>query len=105
MSRASAVRASGEGAVNWVSGQYACSRTSRWNVGRPLISMRPRAALTVREALTDARTLSQINDHLLDVVRANTDALAALREELRSHRISETEWLTRLSRQLEQMTQ
>lgn len=66
---------------------------------------RTRAGHTVREALTDARTLSQINDHLLDVVRANTDALAALREELRSHRISETEWLTRLSRQLEQLTQ
>ncbi len=42
------------------------------------------------------------NRSLLDVVRANTEALAALREELRSHRSSESEWLGRLMLHLDQ---
>jgi hypothetical protein len=58
-----------------------------------------------REGLDFGRMASDVNHHLLDAVRANTDALAALREELRSHRVAETEWLSRLSRQLERLAE
>ena len=48
--------------------------------------------------------MSDITDHLLDVIRTNTEALSALREELRSFRTTETEWLSRLSRQLDTLS-
>lgn len=51
----------------------------------------------------DALRVMDVNDHLLDVVRSNTEALTALREELRSQRAIEAEWIARLSRQLEQL--
>ncbi|MBU0638056.1 MAG: hypothetical protein KKB50_04265 [Planctomycetes bacterium] len=55
----------------------------------------------MRDALRCNTQVAVVNDHLLDVVRANTAALSALREELRAHRIAEMEWFGRLSRQLE----
>ena len=64
---------------------------------------RSRAASGMQEALKHAGETSDVNNHLLDVVRTNTEALSALREELRSHRMTETEWLGRLSRQLEKV--
>jgi|GEM_PF-1623624 len=57
----------------------------------------------VREAMQYSRQVTEVNDQLLDVIRANTEALAALREELRTHRRIETDWLNRVSRQLERL--
>lgn len=62
---------------------------------------RARAAANSHDALRQTTQVSEINEHLLGVIRSNTEALAALREELRSHRAVESEWLARLSRQLE----
>ncbi len=64
---------------------------------------RTRAAGGVQEALARVAQVADINTHLLDVIRANTEALSALREELRSHRLVENDWLSRLSRQLEKL--
>jgi len=64
---------------------------------------RTRSAGSVQQALQYTHQLADVNGQLLDVLRANTDALAALREELRTHRLLETEWLNRLSRQLEKL--
>lgn len=50
-----------------------------------------------------AARFAEANRSLLDVVRANTEALAALREELRSHRAIESEWLGRLMHQIEEL--
>lgn len=66
---------------------------------------RVRSAAGLTEALQYTRQTADVNEHLLSVVRANTEAVAALREELRSHRGVESEWLGRLSRQLERLTE
>jgi hypothetical protein len=66
---------------------------------------RARGVNTMREAVNYTNRVLEINDHLLDVIRSNTEALVALREELRSHRATEQEWISRLSRQLEQLEQ
>ena len=65
---------------------------------------RARGANNLQQALHHTNQVSDVNDQLLDVIRANTDALAALREELRSHRRLETDWLNRVSRQLEKLS-
>ncbi len=62
---------------------------------------RGRMALNLHDATRHTAQVVDVNDHLLSAIRANTEALAALREELRSYRTTETEWLGRLSRQLE----
>ena len=62
---------------------------------------RVRATATVDDVQRYADQLAELSGHLLDVIRANTDALAALREELRSSRISENEWRNRLMQRLE----
>ena len=64
---------------------------------------RTRGAVGAQQALQYTDRMSDVNEQLLDVIRANTDALAALREELRTHRLLETEWLNRVSRQLEKL--
>lgn len=64
---------------------------------------RTRGTAGLREALQYAGQVADVNHNLLDVVRANTEALTALREELRSHRATEAEWLTRLTHQLEDL--
>lgn len=64
---------------------------------------RVRGLSVAREAAHHATRVLEINGHLLDVVRSNTEALIALREELRAHRETENAWMGRLSRQLEQL--
>ena len=64
---------------------------------------RSRSAAGLHETLKYTSQMSDVNDHLLDAIRGNTAALSALREELRSHRLAETEWLNRLSRQLDKL--
>ena len=65
---------------------------------------RTRNGSGVQQALQYTGQVSEVNEQLLDVIRANTDALAALREELRTHRMLETDWLNRVSRQLERLS-
>jgi hypothetical protein len=65
---------------------------------------RTRNSSSVQQALQYTCQVSEVNEQLLDVIRANTDALAALREELRTHRMLETDWLNRVSRQLEKLS-
>jgi len=62
---------------------------------------RVRTGVAVRDTERYAEQVAEVNTHLLDVIRANTDALAALREELRSSRIAENEWRMRLMQRLE----
>jgi hypothetical protein len=64
---------------------------------------RTRSTAGLQDALQYAGQVSEVNKNLLDVIRANTEALTALREELRSHRATEAEWLTRLTHQLEEL--
>ena len=66
---------------------------------------RTRSAGGVQQALQYTHQVSDVNEQLLDVIRANTDALAALREEFRTHRRLETDWLNRVSRQLEKLSE
>jgi hypothetical protein len=66
---------------------------------------RTRSALAANGAAQHATHLADLNEHLLTVVRTNTDALAALREELRSQRVAEAEMLSRISRQLEKLVE
>ena len=66
---------------------------------------RSRAGRDMRDALRVQTEVSDVNDHLLDVIRTNTEALTALREELRSHRVTEVEWISRLGRQLEKLAE
>jgi len=64
---------------------------------------RARSAAGFREALQHAGKISEINKQLLDVIRANTEALTALREELRSHRATEAQWFGQLREQIEEL--
>jgi len=66
---------------------------------------RVRCGLVARDAIGQTGRVLEVNDHLLDVVRSNTEAMIALREELRCHRETEAEWMSRLSRQLEHLAQ
>lgn len=65
---------------------------------------RGRCQLGWHDALRSGAQAGEVSNRLVEVVRANTEALTALREELRSHRLSETEWLGRLSQQLERLS-
>lgn len=62
---------------------------------------RSKTTVGAQDALKLSHQVAGFNEQLLGVVRANTEALTALREELRSHRLTETEWMGRLSRQLD----
>jgi hypothetical protein len=64
---------------------------------------RSRSTTGLREALQYAGQIADVNRNLLDVIRANTEALTALREELRMHRTTEAECLSRLAHQLEEL--
>lgn len=64
---------------------------------------RIRGAGQVQEALACARQTAGANEHLLDVIRANTEALAGLREELRVGRLAEAEWRSRVAGELERL--
>lgn len=64
---------------------------------------RTRGAAALQDALQYTAHVAEINKQLLEVVRANTEALTALRAELRAHRAVEADWLTRLTNQLEEL--
>ena len=64
---------------------------------------RVRGAQTTQDIVRRTGQVLEINDHLLDVIRSNTEACIALREEFRAHRETETEWMNRLSRQLDSL--
>lgn len=57
----------------------------------------------LRETARSAADTAGMNERLLDVVRTNTEALTALREELRAHRAAELQWLGRLSEELQRI--
>ena len=54
---------------------------------------RLQASAAESEASGERSQLSEMNGQLLGVVRANTEALTALREELRAHRQAEATWM------------
>lgn len=64
---------------------------------------RLRGVLQVQEALKSAAQGVALSDRLLEVIRANTEALSELRAELRAHRGAEAEWFGRIARQLEEL--
>jgi hypothetical protein len=64
---------------------------------------RTRAGAGLREALQYAGRIADVNQNLLDVIRANTEAVTALREELRAHRATEAEWLACVAQRLEEL--
>lgn len=66
---------------------------------------RVRSAGGLEEALRYAGQVAEINRKLLDIVQANTEALTALREELRSQRAAQGAMLTRLIQQLEEISE
>lgn len=49
------------------------------------------------------KELAAISEQLLQVVQANTEAITALRSELRAQRASEAEWFTRLLQQVQRV--
>ncbi|QOJ15658.1 MAG: hypothetical protein HRU75_13850 [Planctomycetia bacterium] len=57
---------------------------------------RQRAMEERRDAQGRSVQLAELNERLLDVVQSNTQALVGLREELRSLRCAQGEWLSRL---------
>lgn len=64
---------------------------------------RVRNADGVQESLRCTAQAANVNERLLDVIRANTEALTALREELRSQRESEAQWRMRIAQQIERL--
>jgi hypothetical protein len=64
---------------------------------------RTRGTAGLRDALQYAGQVSDVNRSLLEAIRANTEALAGLREALQTHRTCETEWMERLAHQLDEL--
>lgn len=64
---------------------------------------RTRVSATVHDATLLTERLTGVNDQLLEVIQQNTEALTALRGEIRSHRMFEADWIKRLSQQLEKL--
>jgi hypothetical protein len=64
---------------------------------------RARGITALHQATGQAERGVELNAHLIDVIRANTEALVGLREELRAHRQTESARFDRLSRQLENL--
>ena len=54
----------------------------------------------IAEALQYSQQVAEVNERLLEVVKANTEALTGLREELRARQI-EVDWLTRVAKAME----
>jgi hypothetical protein len=57
----------------------------------------------IAEALQYSQQVAEVNERLLEVVKANTEALTGLREELRTRQI-EVDWLTRIAKAMEKNT-
>lgn len=55
------------------------------------------------EAMQQTARQSELNQQLLDVLRSNTEALVALRSEIRSQREALHEWTERISQQVEHL--
>lgn len=51
----------------------------------------------------EASVVVELSEQLLEVVRANTEAITALRAELRAHRASEADWIHRLTQQVQRL--
>lgn len=66
-------------------------------------SERQQADAGVREAASQTARSADVSDRLLSVVQANTEALTALRAEIRAQRASEVEWIARLTEQLNRL--
>lgn len=62
---------------------------------------RLRTAAQTADALEQTRRLSALNGQLLEVIRSNTEALVALRAEIRSQREALAEWTERLMDRME----
>lgn len=54
----------------------------------------------MQEALKCAAAGADLNEEILKVIRANTEALTALRAELASARLSDGEWRTQMMQEL-----
>jgi hypothetical protein len=55
------------------------------------------------ETVRDRTLLTDITTNLVNVIRSNTEMLAALREELRSHRQAESQWIGMVIERLERL--
>jgi hypothetical protein len=66
---------------------------------------RARVGAGLEDAREQTARFAELGRQLLEVVRANTEAMTALRTELRAHRASESEWVARLTRQLQRVEQ
>lgn len=64
---------------------------------------RARSLSGLRDAWQYAGSVAELNKNLLDVIRTNTEALTALREELRVHRTREADCLERITHQLDEL--
>lgn len=64
---------------------------------------RVRAGGVTQASQCRAAQLLNINEGLLSVIRGNTEALTALREELQAHRANEREWFGRLAQEVERL--
>jgi hypothetical protein len=64
---------------------------------------RGRVATGLNTTLEFTGQLGELNRQLLEVIRGNTEAVTALREELRAHRASEAELLGRMMQQLDEL--
>jgi hypothetical protein len=64
---------------------------------------RTKGASQTAEALQQTGRQSELNQQLLDVLRSNTEALVALRSEIRSQREALHEWTQRISQQVEHL--
>lgn len=66
---------------------------------------RHRSGAGMEQAVQQTTRVIEMSQQLLEVVRSNTEAITALRSELRSHRASEADWVHRLSNQLQKLEQ
>lgn len=66
---------------------------------------RSRTGAGLEQAAQQTGRVIEMGQQLLEVVRSNTEAITALRSELRAHRASEADWVHRLSSQLQKLEQ
>lgn len=57
------------------------------------------------ETIRDRASMTDITTNLINVIRSNTDMLAALREELRAHRQAEAQWIGMVIERLERLAE
>lgn len=62
---------------------------------------RQRASAGLRDAAETGEQVSGLTSRVIEVIRANTEALTELRDELRSQHECETQWRMQLIKQLE----